>query len=161
MAGTGPHCCYGNQYCGAGTAEVWGVLARRGDQGVWSIQSHPHRPAGVCRLHHQATFYHGEFDDHVQYIQQFTNHFYSHGQHYMLQLLFNSILVPKIITGGVFRRRVVCDKLETFDSFECSSHHRGTRIKHHQYLWPHTGVIIPCIYWPMQHQCSFDWDSYS
>ena len=63
MARTCPHCIHGNQYCGEGTAEVWAVLARWGDQGVWSVQSHPWRPAGVCRLHHQAAICLCEFDE--------------------------------------------------------------------------------------------------
>ena len=63
VARTGPCGCHGNQYYGEGTAEVWAVLARRGDQRVWSVQSHPRRPTGLCRLHHQATFCRCKFEE--------------------------------------------------------------------------------------------------
>ena len=133
MARTGPHCCHGNQYCGAGTAEVWAVLARRGDQGVWSIQSHPCRPARVCGLHHQAAFCLCEFDDHVQYVHSLADHFFSHGQHYMLQPPFNCILV--CVTNWTLLTALNVPAIIGVHKWNTNN------------IYGHALGVIPCIYW--------------
>ena len=61
------------------------------------------------------------------------------------QLLFNCFLVPKIITGGVFRKKVVCDKLDTLTALNVPAI-IGYEYETPPNIYGHALGIIPCIY---------------